>query len=183
MGYTARTVEFLRHRVEDLAKSLERAKAGGDDAAAAYIGRILKESKRAYQRARPFTWNNAPVCTPGGIEVLSKDGSYPSGHAATGWAWALVLAELLPDNADAILQRGHAYGQSRVVCNVHWQSDVDQGRIAGAAVVASLHGNGEFRMQLDAVREELGGATRMNPGPDGRCTEKSASSGADQASH
>ncbi len=118
--------------------------------------------KRTYQRARPFTWNGEPVCTPGGLKALLKDGSYPSGHAAAGWAWALVLAELVPDKADAILQRGHAYGQSRIVCNVHWQSDVDQGRVAGTAIVARLHGDPEFREQLDAARDELDGAGPTN---------------------
>ena len=111
--------------------------------------------KRAYQRARPFAWNEQPICTPAGLRALTKDGSYPSAHAATGWAWALVLAELVPERTNAILQRGYAYGQSRVVCNVHWQSDVDQGRVAGTAIIASLHGDDEFREQLDAARDEI----------------------------
>lgn len=128
--------------------------------------------KRAYQRARPFTWNGEPVCTPDGLKVLLKDGSYPSGHAATGWAWGLILAELAPDRADAILQRGHAYGQSRVVCNVHWQSDVDQGRVAGTAIVARLHGDAEFREQLDAARDELDKARRKDLGLDRGCIDK-----------
>jgi membrane-associated phospholipid phosphatase len=32
--------------------------------------------------------------------------SYPSGHASIGWAWALALAELVPDRANAIFSRG-----------------------------------------------------------------------------
>ena len=61
----------------------------------------------------------------------------------------------MPERTNAILQRGYAYGQSRVVCNVHWQSDVDQGRVAGTAIIASLHGDDEFREQLDAARDEI----------------------------
>ncbi len=38
--------------------------------------------------------NNAPVCTPEDEEKLRKDGSYPSGHTALGWAWALILTEI-----------------------------------------------------------------------------------------
>jgi acid phosphatase (class A) len=49
-----------------------------------------------------------------------KDDSYPSGHTAIGLAWALILCELFPENANLILDRGRAFGESRVVCNVHW---------------------------------------------------------------
>ena len=31
-----------------------------------------------------------------------------------------------------------------MVCNVHWNSDVREGRIVAAAVVAKLHSNPEF---------------------------------------
>jgi acid phosphatase (class A) len=43
------------------------------------------------------------------------------------------LAELIPSRADAILQRGRDYGQSRLVCDAHWQSDIDAGRVISAA--------------------------------------------------
>jgi acid phosphatase (class A) len=46
-----------------------------------------------------------------------------------GWAWALILAEISPEQSDAILARGAAYGASRNVCNVHWRSDVNAGLI------------------------------------------------------
>ncbi len=81
-------------------------------------------AKNAYKRMRPFLVNKEPSCTPGEEAELGKQGSYPSGHSAAGWAWALVLTELAPDREDAILARGRAFGESRVVCNVHWQSDV-----------------------------------------------------------
>jgi len=42
-----------------------------------------------------------------------------------------------------------------VICGVHWQSDVTQGRIIGAATVARLHADPVFRAQFDAARQEL----------------------------
>jgi acid phosphatase (class A) len=69
---------------------------------------------------------------------MAKKGSYLSGHATTGWIWALILAEIAPDREDAILSPGQAVGKSRLVCNVHWQSDVNEARIVGSAVVARL---------------------------------------------
>ena len=76
-------------------------------------------AKNYYQRIRPFMSNKEPTCTPEEENKLRTDGSYPSGHSAIGWAWALILAEMAPNYADAILARGRAFGESRTICNVH----------------------------------------------------------------
>jgi membrane-associated phospholipid phosphatase len=36
------------------------------------------------------------MCTPELDAALRKDGSYPSGHVAIGWGWALILAKSRP---------------------------------------------------------------------------------------
>ena len=112
-------------------------------------------AKNKYQRKRPFMQNHEPICTPKEEEGLRKDGSYPSGHTAIGWAWALLLTEIAPDRADAILARGRAFGESRNICNVHWHSDVVQGRFMGAAAVARLHADSAFRAEMAAAKAEL----------------------------
>lgn len=124
-------------------------KAGPDLAMTVY------PTKRKYQRARPFTVNNQPVCTPKDEAVLRSDGSYPSGHSAIGYGWGLILAELVPDRAAQLVARGRAFGDSRRVCNVHWLSDVEEGRVVSTAVFARLHAEPVFRADLDAVRAEL----------------------------
>jgi acid phosphatase (class A) len=111
--------------------------------------------KSKYKRIRPFVVNTQTSCTPNDEAMLVKDGSYPSGHTSIGWAWALILAEIAPEHADAIFSRGYAFGQSRVICGVHWQSDVHAGRVIAAAVVAKLHSDPVFRAQLDAAKKEL----------------------------
>jgi acid phosphatase (class A) len=112
-------------------------------------------AKNHYQRQRPFFTNKEAICTPGEQAALEKDGSYPSGHTAVGWAWALILSEIAPEQTDAILARGVAYGESRNVCNVHWYSDVVQGRVLGAGTVARLHAEPAFRADLEAAQSEL----------------------------
>ena len=112
-------------------------------------------AKNYYKRKRPFMVNNTPVCTPADTALLRKDGSYPSGHTSIGWAWALVFCEIFPAKTDAILQRGYAFGESRVICNVHWHSDVEMGRVMGAAAVAKLHANPGFLKDLAAAKEEI----------------------------
>jgi acid phosphatase (class A) len=112
-------------------------------------------AKDHYTRMRPFVAAKEATCTPAEEPALAKDGSYPSGHAALGWGWALILTELAPERTDALLARGHAFGQSRVVCGVHWQSDVDAGRVIGAAAVARLHADPVFLAQAAAARKEI----------------------------
>lgn len=135
-----------------LYRLLERSRI---DASAA-----TRAAKHHYQRARPFMVNGEPTCTPEDEEGLRKNGSYPSGHTSIGWAWALVLSEIVPERADAIQARGRNYGESRLVCNVHWQSDILEGRFMGAAAVARLHDNAEFNRDLLAARKEIAAARK-----------------------
>lgn len=128
------------------------------------LRRVRMDSSRAndrpkdnYKRPRPFQVTKDPSCTPK-EEARMKPDSYPSGHASIGWAWALTLAEAAPDRADAILRRGYAFGQSRVVCGVHYRSDVEAGRIVGAATVARLHADPVYTAQLAEARKEIGAA-------------------------
>ncbi|MEH0196599.1 phosphatase PAP2 family protein [Caulobacter sp. CCNWLY153] len=130
------------------------------------LGRMLGDletiqtpAKRGFTRPRPFVREPATTCiTP--ESWLAASGSYPSGHAALGWAWALVLAEMAPDRADAILARGLAYGESRVVCGVHYRSDVEAGRIVGAALVARLKADPIFQADFVVASRELSRASK-----------------------
>lgn len=115
---------------------------------------IQTPAKTGYFRPRPFVSEPAPTCFPP-EPWLARSGSYPSGHAALGWAWALTLAELAPDRADAILARGLAYGDSRAICGVHYPSDVEAGRLVGAVIVARLKAEPEFQRDFARARQEL----------------------------
>lgn len=122
-------------------------------------------AKNHYNRSRPFMENNRPTCTPNDEAFLRKDGSYPSGHTTIGWAWALILTEIAPTQTDAILARGRSFGDSRLVCNVHWQSDVNEGRIMGAGTVAILHTDPAFLADLNAAKAdyEIARAKELKP--------------------
>lgn len=106
-------------------------------------------------RLRPFVFFGSHSCTPNDEAVLSKNGSYPSGHTTIGWSSALILAEIRPDRQNEILKRGYEFGQSRVICGVHWQSDVDAGRITGSAEVARLHADKNFMKTLEEAKREI----------------------------
>jgi len=138
------------------------------------IGLSTYPTKTKYKRARPFTVNGKPQCTPALDAALRNDGSYPSGHSALGWGWALIVAEVAPDRADAVLARGRAFSESRRYCNVHWQSDVDEGRTMGAAVVARLHDSAEFRADVAAARAEVAAMRARGLAPTRDCAKEAA---------
>ncbi len=118
---------------------------------------VIDPPKNHYGRPRPYMATGAetaPVCVPKS-EGLTKNPSYPSGHASISWTWGLILAELAPDRSTEILGRARSIGESRVVCGVHYASDIEAGRTTGAALVAALHGDAEFRKDLEQARAEL----------------------------
>lgn len=131
-------------------------------------------TKTKYQRARPFTVNKAPICTPQDEAGLRKDGSYPSGHSAIGWGWALILTQVAPDRADALLARGRAFTQSRVICNVHWLSDIEEGRTMGAATVARLQSQPDFLADVETARAEVAAARAAGRAPARDCAQEAA---------
>ena len=126
-------------------------------------------AKNHYNRKRPFAVNIEPTCTPDQEEYLLKNGSYPSGHTAIGWAWALILSEIAPERANQILARGRTFGESRIICNVHWYSDVVEGRFMGSAAVARLHADPAFRAELTAARDEVAAARARGLKPNRDC--------------
>ena len=97
------------------------------------LARATRIPKVHYRRLRPFVGNEAPICVQR-TQVLTDSFSYPSGHATQGWAYALIMSALVPEKATAILTRGRAYGESRIVCGVHWPSDVAAGGGANAGL-------------------------------------------------
>ena len=131
-------------------------------------------AKNHYQRPRPFMVNSQPTCTPDSEAALRDDGSYPSGHTAFGWAWGLILSELVPERTNQIIKRGRAYGVSRMVCNVHWSADVESGRAMGAATVARLHADPVFQLDMAAAKQELAELINRGLPPSRNCAAEAA---------
>jgi len=138
------------------------------------LGLSTFAAKDHYKRPRPFVWNKEPICTPNDQASLEKNGSYPSGHTAVGWGLALILSEISPDQTDAILARGLAFGESRKVCNAHWHSDVVQARVIAAGTVARLHASPAFRADLEAAKAEFAAVRRKGLKPARDCSAEAA---------
>ena len=76
-----------------------------------------------------------------GIDVLvttPSTAAFPSGHAATSFAAAVVLALALPALAPAFLVLAAAVSFSRLYVGVHFPLDVIAGAVLGVAVATAL---------------------------------------------
>ncbi len=113
------------------------------------------QPKAHYMRKRPFVVFNESTITPEEDEDLGKSGSYPSGHSLRGWGMALILSEINPAAQDTLLRFGYEWGESRVIGNYHWQSDVDASRLLASAALAHLHTNEIFLEDLDKAKREF----------------------------
>jgi acid phosphatase (class A) len=123
--------------------------------AASDFGLSSYPAKGMYKRERPFMGNGKPVCTPDMEKVLRSDGSYPSGHAAIGYGWGMIMAELLPKKDGILLKRGAAFADSRRICNVHFLSDIAAGKALAKAVLEKLELNAEYNADVAAAKAEL----------------------------
>ncbi len=90
--------------------------------------------KHYYSRPRPFVANMAvEPCVQ-----LELSASMPSGHAIEGLACALLLADLMPEHREALLERGRQIGYLRVVAGVHYPSDVEVGQRLGEIFASGI---------------------------------------------
>ena len=117
-------------------------------------GEVTSRTKKVFKRPRPFVDNDGPICVAKDPSLV-RSYSYPSGHSTYAWTVGLVLADVAADRGAQILGRARAYGESRVVCGVHYESDVQAGRLAASAVFIALQAEPEFQRDLGMARSQL----------------------------
>jgi acid phosphatase (class A) len=135
------------------------------------LNRVMRDAadpvwtaKEIFQRPRPYQrYQLTRRCGSSPIPAPDKEprggSSYPSGHTVYGWATALLLAEVAPDRAPQILDRGRDYALSRVICGYHFPTDTDAARAVAAAVLTRLREVPAFRDDLLAAQAEYDAAS------------------------
>jgi acid phosphatase (class A) len=116
-------------------------------------------AKEHFKRERPYLIDQGQTCQPP-EQLFDKRNNrasydYPSGHTTHGWTYALVLAAVMPDRAQQILQRGRAYGESRYICGVHNLSAVDAGMLSASATMTVVQSKPSYQDDLKAARAEM----------------------------
>ena len=113
--------------------------------------------KRRFARPRPYEGDDAArLCIT--VPPERRRGTataYPSSSAALGVVWAEALSLLAPERADALRRRGERLGDLRLVCRVHYASDVTAGRTLGHMVTDQLRANAAFQADAARARAEL----------------------------
>lgn len=125
---------------------------------AALSGKIRKDESAAssplkgiYRRSRPYQVDSTlhPVCP-----VTVEANSYPSGHSLSGYLLAFTLVQLVPEKRQQILDRADEYAHNRLICGVHFASDIAASRNVALAIYGSLSASSRFQQDLAAAREE-----------------------------
>jgi acid phosphatase (class A) len=107
--------------------------------------------KKLYHRPRPYQIDSTlhPVCP-----VSPEPTSYPSGHSLSGYLLAFTLVQLVPEKRQQILDRADEYVHNRLICGVHYASDIEASRRIAYAVFGSMVASPDFQRDLAAAREE-----------------------------
>jgi membrane-associated phospholipid phosphatase len=88
--------------------------------------------KLATQRRRP---DRDSARVPAARHVpMPRSGSFPSGHAASGFAFANAVGQTLPTEAAGLRLLASVVGYSRVHTGVHYPGDVVIGAMIGATI-------------------------------------------------
>lgn len=112
----------------------------------------LAPLKGRFERPRPFRASTEVAPCP---LKLPPSSSFPSTHAGTGTLFAELLVHVAPERKAELEARGLDYGWSRVVCGLHYPSDVEAGRKGGRIVAAALLSDPLFVKRLENVKQDL----------------------------
>lgn len=113
---------------------------------------VVDRGKDHFRRARPYAVEPTLKSCKRNSDPLS---SYPSGHTSMAFSMGETLARLVPEKAPALLARAARYGQSRIVCEQHFRSDVSAGQMLGLLIAERLMTKPDFTRQFRAARTEL----------------------------
>jgi acid phosphatase (class A) len=113
---------------------------------------VVDDGKDHWKRPRPYETDPARFSHPGDKEPSP---GYPSGHSTRGTVFALLLAEIFPQQRQAILEKGRLIGWTRVELGVHTPLDIYAGRVLGQALAQAFLRDPAFQADLAAVKVEV----------------------------
>jgi acid phosphatase (class A) len=121
---------------------------------------LATQAKAHFHRARPFVVDPNLVGCRRGTKAYT---SYPSGHATMAYTIAPILEALMPAKADVIARRADDYAFSRLVCEVHYRSDLRAGQILGTWTASALLSAPALQSSFAAAQQELVAAGLNTP--------------------
>jgi acid phosphatase (class A) len=66
----------------------------------------------------------------------------------------MILARVAPERADRLMVRAEEYATSRLICGMHFPTDVEAGHTLAVAIVSHLDASKAFQTDLERARQE-----------------------------
>jgi acid phosphatase (class A) len=118
--------------------------------------RLLVSKADKPLRKRPFVhYKNLKTCDLPLDSSYAPESSYPSGHTLIGMLTGLALAKIDPADSTKIMNRAYSYGISRLVCERHWFSDVEQSVLISKQIFNRIEQVPEFQQDVKVAQTEL----------------------------
>ncbi|WP_369790148.1 phosphatase PAP2 family protein [Rouxiella sp. WC2420] len=128
-------------------------------------------AKKHFNYSRPFlVKGNTIHLVPDDTVVKDNQpysadgGSFPSGHTNTGFTDSVLLAQMLPERYDSLVERGARYGYSRIVLGVHYPLDIIGSRMVAQRNVANYLNDPRYQALFKEASEQLRAALEKECG-------------------
>jgi acid phosphatase (class A) len=124
----------------------------------------VRAVKNRFRRLRPYEIE--PRLEPC-IADVKGDLSYPSGHAAYAYAMAELLSLMVPERRVELQARADEFAAQRMMCGVHFRSDLDAGRLAARRLMEEIAATPTFAAELRRASAELRAVMGLPPPGEG----------------
>jgi acid phosphatase (class A) len=118
----------------------------------------VRAAKENFRRLRPYEIE--PRLAPC-IDNVRGDLSYPSGHANFGYVMAYLLRDMVPERETELIARADEFARQRLVCGVHFRSDIEAGRAGAKWLAFALSADPGYRKDANAAMAELRAALHL----------------------
>jgi acid phosphatase (class A) len=120
----------------------------------------VRAVKERFRRLRPYEIE--PRLEPC-IGDVRGDLSYPSGHAAYAYAMAELLSLMVPERRVELQARADEFASQRMMCGVHFRSDLEAGRLAARRLMDEIAATPSFAAELQRASAELRAVLGLPP--------------------
>ncbi|HUA34908.1 MAG TPA: phosphatase PAP2 family protein [Candidatus Binataceae bacterium] len=130
-----------------------------------FFARIFQDEDHELQIAKDYFKRRRPFVADRRVKLLvdqRPNFAYPSGHATFAYAVSIVLANMVPEKAQAIFERAASYSRNRIVAGVHYPADIEAGRISASVIDNQFFQDRKFESDYARARIEVRHALGMN---------------------
>ncbi len=107
--------------------------------------------KARFQHPRPYRLDPALPSRCG----VDNSFSYPSGHTMAAFLLAHAVAQMVPEKSQEIMARAQEFAEHRMVCAVHYRTDVDAGKLVALQMYGYMLSSPVYQKDMAAARTEL----------------------------